>query len=449
MTDTTTAPAATQEAVAALFGALGRDQERARATLNLVPSENVLSPLARVPFALDAYARYFFDHKRMFGAWSFFGGTGAGAIEQETLLPLLRDQAQAPFVNPQPISGLNCMTAAMSALASPGDTVVLIPTDAGGHMSTAGVARRLGLHVLTLPMADAHTVDHEALGALLRSERPALVYLDQSTVLFPLDCAPLREVIDRESPRTLLHFDSSHLNGLILSKALANPLDRGADTFGGSTHKTLAGPHKGFLATRREDLSERIDASTADLVSHHHPAEVLSLAVTLLELRDRDGAGYGAAILANAQALAARLHERGAAVAAADRGFTGCHQVWLDTRSADEGVAMADRLYAAGVAVNRVGVPGVRGAAFRLSSAEVTRCGATEADSTELADIIADAVVDGAPTDRVASRAAALRARLYRPRYCFEDDALEDPAVPEWLRELAAAVGRGVYGEDR
>lgn len=110
---------------------------------------------------------------------------------------------------------------------------------------------------------------------------------------------------------------------------------------------------------------------------------------------------------------------------------------------------MADRLYAAGVAVNRVGVPGVRGAAFRLSSAEVTRCGATEADSTELADIIADVVVDGAPTDRVASRAAALRARLYRPRYCFEDDALEDPAVPEWLRELAAAVGRGVYGEDR
>ncbi|WP_299539132.1 hypothetical protein [uncultured Streptomyces sp.] len=449
MTDTTALPAATRESVTGLFAALARDQERARATLNLVPSENVLSPLARVPMVLDAYARYFFDHKRMFGAWSFFGGTGAGEIEQETLVPLLRDQADAPFVNPQPVSGLNCMTAAMSALASPGDTVVLIPTDAGGHMSTSGVARRLGLRVLTLPMADAHTVDREAFDVLLRTERPALVYLDQSTVLFPLDCAPLRAAIERESPGTLLHFDSSHLNGLILSKALPNPLDQGADTFGGSTHKTLAGPHKAFLATRREDLAGRIAASTADLVSHHHPAEVLSLAVTLLELRDRDGAGYGAAVLANARALAGRLHERGASVAAAERGFTGCHQVWLDTRSDDEGVSMADTLFEAGVAVNRVGVPGVRGAGFRLSSAEVTRCGATEADSVELADVIADVVVDGAPADRVEARAAALRARLYRPRYCFDGEALEDPAVPQWLRRLAAAVAHGVYGEDR
>lgn len=441
-----TTPRAGGAEVPALFGALGRDQERARATINLVPSENVLSPLARLPFALDAYSRYFFDHKRIFGAWSFFGGIGAGEVEQEVLVPLLRELAGARFVNPQPLSGLNCMTVAMSALTTPGDAIVLVPTEAGGHMSTAGVARRLGLRVLFLPMADEHTIDHAALGNLLRAELPALVYLDQSTLLFPMDCTPIRAAVDTASPATLVHFDSSHLNGLVLAGALPNPLDQGAHTFGGSAHKTLPGPHKGFLATRDEELSGRIAAASADLVSHHHPADVVSLAITLLELRHCDGAGYARAVLDNGKALARGLHERGAAVAAADRGFTGCHQVWLDVRSDDDGVTAADALYDAGVAVNRVGVPGIEGSAFRLSSAEFTRLGADERDADELAAVIAEVVVGHAPAAAVAHRAAALRSRLDRPRYCFGVDALDDPAVPGWLRDLAAAMQHAVEG---
>ena len=431
-------PGSTTELVDVL-AALVAGQAAAHTSLVLTPSENILSPLARLPFVLDSYSRYFFDHLSKFGSWSFYGGLSEGDIELRVLQPLLRELAAAPHVNVQPLSGLSCMVVAMSALTTPGDTVVCVPEEAGGHMSTAGVARRLGLHPLFLPMADNYTVDLEQFARLLAEHRPALVYLDQSTQLFPLDPAPLRAAIDEYSPETLLHFDASHINGLVLAGALANPLDRGADTFGGSTHKTLPGPHKGFLATRSDGLAERINDSSAVFISHHQPAAVVSLTITLLELRDCGGAAYAATILDNAKILARALHDRGVIISAAERGFTGCHQVWARPGQPDGGVELGTRLQRAGLLVNRVGVPGVTGTALRLSVAEFTRLGGGRPETEELAAVLADAIVDDAPVDALLPRVQRLRAWLDRPRYCFDPDNLPGD-LPHWLTSAIARI---------
>jgi glycine hydroxymethyltransferase len=428
-----------------LFTAVARDHNAARRSLNLTPSENTLSPLARLPFTLDVASRYFFDHLSKFGSWSFYGALGAGEIEYDMLLPLLRGLADAPFVNVQPLSGLSCMTVAMSALTHPGQTVVTVPVDAGGHMSTAGVANRLGLRVLSLPMDGPFSVDLDAMRRLLAGERPQLIYIDQSTQLFPIDPAPLRELLTECSPDTLLHYDASHLNGLILFGAHPNPLDHGADTFGGSTHKTLPGPHKGFLATRDPALAERINASADTFISHHHPASVVSLAITLVELQHCGGRDYARQVVVNARTLAETLHSRGVAVAAPDRDYTGCHQVWVDHKQVDQGVSLTDRLRQAGLVVNRVGVPGVTGSALRLSSAEITRRGAGTSEIALLADLLSEAIIEGAGPDELSGKMRELRRRVDRPRYCWDPDDLPE-CVPTEIRNLAESV-RAVLGQ--
>lgn len=420
-----------------LVAKLAQEQRRATRSVNLTPSENVLSPLARVPFVLDSYSRYFFDHLSKFGAWSFFGALDSGGIEQEVALPLLREMTAAPYVTVQPISGLNCMTVALAALTEPGDTVVTVPVGSGGHISTAGVAARLGLRALSLPMSDVHDINEDAASAMLRRERPALIYLDQSSQLFPVDPAPLRRLIDGYSPNTRMHVDTSHTNGLVLGGALPNPLDRGADTFGGSTHKTLPGPHKGFLATRSAELWDRIEQMCGVLVSHHHPADVVSLAITLLEMRDHGGDHYAAQVMANARVLARQLHEAGVMVAAADRTFTACHQVWVEPATADDAVELTNRLFAAGLGVNRVALPGMAGSGLRLSSAEVTRLGATEDDMRTLATALSSAIVAGESQEALRGQIADLRRRLDRPRFCVDVRDI-DGVVPEMARLLAA-----------
>ncbi|KRV46487.1 hypothetical protein AQ490_11350 [Wenjunlia vitaminophila] len=423
----------------ALVGALAEHQSRARRALNLTPSENTMSPLARVPLVCDVYSRYFFDHLRLLGSWSFYGGLEPGRIELDILVPLLRELAGAAHVDVRPISGLNCMTVALAALCPRGGTVYTVPLASGGHMSTPVVADQLGLRTVPLPMDRHHDVDPDRLADLLRRDPADLIYLDQSTQLFPLDAGPVRDLADRLSPRTLIHYDSSHVNGLVLGGAVPNPLRRGAHTFGGSTHKTLPGPHKGFLATDDEELAKRIGAVADHLVSHHHLGEVVSLAVTLLELRDRDGAGYARKVIDNARVFARTMHRHGRTVAAADRGFTGCHQVWVRAGAGVDPHRAADRMYAQGLLVNKLdGLPGLDGTSFRLSVAEVTRLGAGAEHASALGEVVA-ALLGDEDADRTAD-IARLRSSLSHPRYCYTSDEVERMGAPGELLALMRAI---------
>lgn len=428
-----------------LLALLARQEDHGRRSLSFTPPENVLSPLARVPFVLDLYGRYFFDHMTQFGSWSFFGALDAGAIEQEVLLPLLREMTTATFVDVRPLSGLHCMTIALAALCVPGDTVLTVPVANGGHICTASLAERLGMTVKELPMASLHDPDFDRITADIRELQPAAIYVDQSTQLFPIDPAPLREIIDRWSPATRLHYDTSHLTGLVLTGAMFNPLARGAHSIGGSTHKTLPGPHKGFLATNDDTLAGRFADMASTFVSHHHIADVVSLAVTLVELRHCNGDEYARRVISNARAFATGMQCRGADVAGADRGFTACHQVWVGIPAGEDPVAVAVRLVDAGVVVNKIdGLPGLDGTGLRFSLAEFTRMGAHDADVHDLVAVVADAIVDAASSHDLALRTQALRRRLRRPCYCYEASALAEMGAPNEIVDLCDAIVRHI-----
>jgi glycine hydroxymethyltransferase len=396
-----------------------------------------------MPFVMDAYSRYFFEHMRLFGEWFFFSGIEAGLIQAEVLEPLLRELAHAQYVDTRPISGLNCMTVAMAGLCRSGGTMLTVPAESGGHMSTTTVASRLGIRTLPIPMSETYFVDLDGLDRLLAAEQPDLIYIDQSNQLFPIDPKPIREVVDLRSPGTILHVDSSHINGLILGGALPNPLERGAHTFGGSTHKTLPGPHKGFLATNDPVLRDRIDAIAYHFISQHNLAATISLAITLVEFRECGGAEYAAGVLENSNRFVRGIAARGLQAAAAEHGFTGCHQSWIMPAAGVDPIAAAHRMYEQGLLVNRFNdLPGVDRPVFRMSMAEFTRMGGGSREVDDLVDVFA-AFLNGAEADQ-RDRIAAIRSRLARPRYCFAADQLSQIGASEEFLNMFQCVEAGI-----
>ncbi|MER6618262.1 hypothetical protein [Streptomyces xantholiticus] len=396
---------------------LGEHEDHAHRTLNMVPSENAMSGLAKLPLLLDCYHRYFFNEGDQAERWHFRGAQRLRDLEMGLTVPLLEELGRARYVSVRPLSGLNAMTLALATLGGePGSTVVTISPDNGGHYATPSVARRLGLRIEFLRGLDPHTLDFDHAADLLRRVRPALVYVDQSHCLFPVDVARLVATVRAASPETLVHVDASHWFGLVLAGVFPNPLDEGADSFGGSTHKTFPGPQKAALLTRDPDIERRIRDTQGYLISSHHFAATISLGMALLEFRDFGGADYAKAVVANTREFGSLLTQRGTTVVAADRGCSAGHQLWLDTEA--DGVPpreASDRLAQAGIRVNfMAGLPGFAGQGVRIGLNEPTYQGVTLNDLPELADIFTAALRGTTPAARLADRTAQLRRR---PRF--------------------------------
>ncbi|MFD9043274.1 hypothetical protein ACIOK4_06915 [Streptomyces bottropensis] len=393
---------------------LAEHEEEAARTLNLVPSENVMTGLAKLPMLLDPYHRYFFNESDDPGRWHFRGAQRLRALETEVTVPLLERLGRATYVSVKPLSGLNAMTLALATLGGePGSTVVTIAPENGGHYATPSVARRLGQRTEFLRGPNPHELDLEHAAELLARVRPTLVYVDQSHCLFPVDVAALVRTVRSVSPETLVHVDASHWMGLVLAGVFPNPLDEGADSYGGSTHKTFPGPHKAILLTRDPNIEKRIRETQDFLISSHHFATTLSLGMALLEFQEYKDA-YARAVVDHTKEFGALLTERGLTVVAADRGYSAGHQLWLDP--VNDGVAPArasDRLFAAGLRVNFMsGLPGFSGPGMRIGLNEPTCLGLARQDLPGLADIFAAAVHDTVPAAELAARLATLRSRL-------------------------------------
>ncbi|WP_052020307.1 PLP-dependent aminotransferase family protein [Actinokineospora spheciospongiae] len=354
-------------------------REAADAAVNLVPSENRLSPLAQLPLATDYYNRYFFNEAFDPGFWQFRGGQEAAGVEVDLALGHLSELARAPHVNARPISGLSAMMIAMAGLGGePGGTVVSVDVASGGHYATADLARRLGFRSATVPVLRGQ-VDERRLEAVLRAHSPRLVYLDLQNSRHELQLSGVADLIRAVSPQTLLHVDCSHTMGLILGGVLSNPLDLGANSMGGSTHKSFPGPHKGALFTRDPDLHQRVKAAQFTLLSSHHFAETLALGLAAAEFR-HFGQAYAEQVVDNARLFSKLLAADGFDVAADEDGHTtSTHQVWVTLGDAERTDEFSERLYRSGIRVNvQVDLPGLAGPVLRLGLNELTFAGGRE-----------------------------------------------------------------------
>lgn len=399
--------------------------------LNLIASENVLSPAARSVLDSDLLHRYAEGHP---GGRYYEGTRYVDEIETmatEAMQRLFRCR----YADVRPISGTVANEAVFSRLVPQGSPAIAHTVATGGHISHAkmGSLGKRTNHILPWPTTDGWNIDVAAAKDMIARERPPLVVLGRSLFLFPEPVEALREVCDEAGSKIL--FDGAHVLGLLVAGVFQDPLHEGADVLTGSTHKTFFGPQRGVVLSDRDDdtLTRRLDKGVfPGSSSNHHLFSLPALVVATLEM-SAFGEAYGLATVANAKALARGLHERGLAVACPDLGFTESHQVALDVSAHGGGKTVSRDLATQDIICNMNLLPGEPPSAamdpsgIRLGVQELTRYGMGPDEMEEAAELLAAAITGRRD---VRKDVAALRRRFPDVSYGFRVEDLQSGAVP-------------------
>ncbi|HYK93226.1 MAG TPA: serine hydroxymethyltransferase [Thermoplasmata archaeon] len=390
------------------------DRWRGREVLNLLPSENALSPTARRYLSSDLAGRYTLPLHTEFEGEPI-DNSYAGTRYTDEIEALANAAAarlfHGRFATTRPLSGHIAALSALAPLLPRGSKLLAIEPGRGGYDGYAPgfIPAMLGYVARPIPVASASTrLSAEAAVEEIRRERPNAVVLGQSFFLFPY---PLREIAEEAHRHdALVFYDASHVLGLVAGGKFQDPLREGADVLYGSTHKSFPGPQGGLLVTDREDLFQQLDPALVWRVfDNAHWHRIASLAQTLLEM-ERVGAEYARTTVENAQALGRALHDGGLPLRAESEGFTESHQLHIDRTAlqARHGVlpgALGRRWEHNRLLTDLVG---------RLGTAEVTRLGLVPADMTRLAQLLMRSAFRG---ERVGAEVLAWRRSFARQRF--------------------------------
>ncbi|MDX3246938.1 serine hydroxymethyltransferase [Streptomyces sp. ME18-1-4] len=392
---------------------------RQKPSLNLFPIENRLSPRALEALATDANNRYPYSETPV----AVYGDvTGLNDVYEYCVELTKRFYgARHGFVNF--LSGLHTMHTVITAVARPGDRVMLLAPEDGGHYATDTICAGYGYEREFLPFdRAAMEIDYAKL-AVRVVERPVdLIYLDASSTLRFPDARALRAA----APDALICLDASHLLGLLPVAPQTLVLDGGFDSISGSTHKTLPGPQKGLLVTNSDTMADKVAARIPYTASSSHSANVGALAVTLEELLPHRAA-YAQQVIANARALGRELAGRGFDVAGASFGHTDTHQVWVHFPEGNTPHEWGRTLTAAAIRTTTVVLPSNAQPGLRLGTQELTRWGMREQDMSAVAELLARLLLRGESIESVTGDVAELA--LSFPGVAFAG-ALEPVTAP-------------------
>jgi len=390
-------------------------------TINLIASENVMSPLAELFYINDMMSRYAEGLPRR----RYYQGTKYIDEVEERLINIMSRIFRAKYVDVRPISGTIANLAVYHAVMPEGGVMASIPVSCGGHIShnQVGGPSLLKIRVIPLPWnMEEFNVDVDGARRVVAESKPKLIVLGASLYLFPHPISELLEVAE-EHGSTLLH-DSAHVLGLIAGRRFPNPLELGAPIMTSSTHKTFPGPQGGVIMCNDEELFEKVrKAVFPGLTSNYHHHRYISTAITALEM-EKFGEAYAEQVLRNARRLAEALHARGFDVVAERLGFTRTHQVVIDVSKHGGGAKVSAKLEEANIIVNSNALPWdksfSKASGVRMGVQEVTRFGMREDEMEVIADFISDVVIKGVDPSKVRQKVVEFRRGFVEVKYCFE-----------------------------
>jgi glycine hydroxymethyltransferase len=379
--------------VAALLGA---EAERQATTVQLIASENFTSTavLAATGSVLTNKYAEGYPGRRYYG-----GNQVVDEVED-----LARNRLTALFgaehANVQPHAGSNANMAVYQALLEPGDTVLAMRLDHGGHLthgSPASITSKIWNFVSygVSPATDdpdkpGESIDFDQVADLARTHRPALVVAGSTAYARIIDPLPFREIADSVGARFL--YDAAHPAGLIAGGAHPSPVGV-ADVVTFTTHKTLRGPRGGAILCSAE-LAKSIDSAIFPGLQGGPLENVIAgKAVAFAEAARPEFRAYAAQVVANAGALADAVAAEGIRLVS---GGTENHQVLCDLRTFDAeltGKEAQEVLDRAGITCNRNTIPDDPRSPFvtsglRLGSAAQTTTGMGEAEMTRIGGLI-------------------------------------------------------------
>lgn len=391
--------------------------------INLIASENVMSPLAESVYLSDMMHRYAEGRpgKR------YYQGTKYVDIVEEMVSKLFGELLNVNYVEPRAISGTIANATVFRVLGNPGDKALIAPVQAGAHVSHTkfGTLGALGIEHVEMPFdTDSWNIDVDKAIKMISDLRPKFVTLGASVYLFP---HPNKEIAEaaHEVGAYVVH-DVAHVLGLIVGKKWPNPIHEGADIATSSTHKTFPGPQGGLIFTNDGELYKAVSRVIFPwFVSNHHLHRLPATAVTAIEMK-YFGESYADQVVRNARAFAEALCSEGFKVLAENLGFTKSHMLVIDVTDLGGGSKVAQELESANIIVNKNLLPwdppeAVKNpSGIRLGTQEMTRYGAVESDFKEIAIIMRDLLINRKDPTEVKRKVIEFRKEFTEVKYTFK-----------------------------
>ena len=378
----------------AVADAIAAELDRQQNQIELIASENIVSKAvleAQGSVLTNKYAEGYPGRR-------YYQGCAPSDAVETLAIERAKQLFGCGFVNVQPHSGAQANGAVMLALTKPGDTILGMSLDAGGHLTHGAKPAMSGKWFNAVQYGvrlDDQLVDFDQVEALAREHKPRLIIAGGSAYPRHLDFARFRAIADEVG--AIFMVDMAHFAGLVAAGEHPSPFGH-AHVVTTTTHKTLRGPRGGMVLTDDEAIAKKINSAVFPGLQGGPLMHVIAAkAVAFGEALQPDFKSYAKAVIANAQALAGRLKERGADLVA---GGTDTHLALVDLRPLGITGRDADEaLERAAITCNKNGVPfdplpPVKTSGIRVGSPAGTTRGFGVQEFRAIADMVAD-VLEG------------------------------------------------------
>jgi glycine hydroxymethyltransferase len=393
---------------------LGEELERQRGQIELIASENftwpaVLEAVGSVP--TNKYAEGYPGRR-------YYGGCEVIDEIEQLAIDRAKELFGAEHANVQPHAGAQTNMAVYAAVMEPGDTLMALALNQGGHLTHGHKVNFSGrlYNVAHYEVSrETMTVDYDDVLARAKEARPKVIVCGGSAYPRTVEAHKFRAIADEVG--AFLLCDMAHFAGLVAAGLLPSPVEH-CDFVTSTTHKTLAGPRAGFILCR-EEHAKAVDSAVMPGMQGGPLEHTIAAKATCFRIAMTDAfREFQAQIRRNADALADALLAGGLSLVT---GGTDTHLLLVDLSQSEwTGKAAEERLGDIGVTVNRNTIPFDERSPFvtsgiRLGSPAMTMRGFDEADFTEVGRIICEALTDSPDLDGLRARVAALTEK--RPLY--------------------------------
>ena len=335
-----------------LYSSIMEELDRQKNHLELIASENIASKAvieAQGSVLTNKYAEGY-PGKRDYGGCEFVDKSETLAIERATEL------FDVKFANVQPHSGAQANGAVFLALLNPGDTILGMGIDQGGHLTHGAPPAQSGKWFNAVAYGvdkESGYIDYEQLKQLAQECKPKLIIAGGSAYSRIIDFKKFREVAD--SVGAYLLVDMAHFSGLVAGKVYPNPCDY-ADVVTSTTHKVLRGPRGGIILTNNEELAKKFNSAVFPGLQGGPLMHVIaSKAVCFKEALQSDFKVYAKNVIENAKILSETLKNLGYKIFS---GGTDTHLVLIDLRPLGlTGKEAEKSLVNANLTCNKNGIP--------------------------------------------------------------------------------------------
>jgi glycine hydroxymethyltransferase len=378
----------------AVADAVAAELDRQQNQIELIASENIVSRAvleAQGCVLTNKYAEGYPGRR-------YYQGCAPSDAVETLAIERAKQLFNCGFANVQPHSGAQANGAVMLALTKPGDTILGMSLDAGGHLTHGARPAMSGKWFNAIQYGvrpDDHLIDFDEVERLAKAHKPTLIIAGGSAYPRHIDFARFRAIADAVGATFMC--DMAHFAGLVAAGEHPTPFGH-AHVVTTTTHKTLRGPRGGMVLTDDEAIAKKINSAVFPGLQGGPLMHVIAAkAVAFGEALQPDFKTYAKAVIANAKALAGRLQERGADLVS---GGTDTHLALVDLRPVGVTGRDADEaLERAAITCNKNGVPfdplpPVKTSGIRVGSPAGTTRGFGVAEFRDIADMVAD-VLEG------------------------------------------------------